>query len=91
MKSIDNTLCPACGYDLNFPAWRDSSPSDAICPSCGIQFGYDDATPNNESGRMEIYIQWRQDWINEGMPWRSAGITQPFNWNPQKQLCNIRQ
>lgn len=78
--------CPVCGYDLGFDAWRSGSASDEICPSCGIQFGYDDAAHGDPGVRAEIYLRWRQDWIEAGMPWRSVGVPAPDGWDPKEQL-----
>jgi hypothetical protein len=86
---IKDTHCPVCGYDLGFPAWKDKSPSDEICPSCGIQFGYNDAAGGDEARRRQIYQQWRQKWIAEGMRWNSVGISPPPQWDPIGQLRQI--
>lgn len=77
-------LCPVCGFDLGFAPWRAESPSDEICPSCGIQFGCDDAQPQE---RQSVYSTWRQRWIDEGMKWSSLRPP-PQAWNPAEQLRN---
>ncbi len=87
--SPQDTCCPVCGYDLGFPAWKEKSPSDEICPSCGIQFGYTDAAGGNETARQQVYRQWRQKWIAEGMRWNSSGICRPPQWDPNAQLRRI--
>lgn len=89
MDAITDNLCPVCGYDLGFPAWDGNSPSDEICPCCGIQFGYDDAAGGQVQLRREIYENWRENWVSEGMPWRSAGTAPPDNWRPLAQLKAI--
>lgn len=80
--------CPVCGFDLGFAAWVGNSASDEICPCCGIQFGYDDAADGNIVRRRSIYVEWRQTWITEGMPWRGNQARKPEHWDPAKQLSN---
>jgi hypothetical protein len=89
--SIDDfQYCPVCGYALDFEPWHGHSPSDEICPCCGIQFGYDDAAGGDVQIRQKIYEQWRQRWIEKGMPWDSAGIEDPPpGWDPQAQLKQL--
>jgi len=82
-------LCPVCGFDLGFPAWDGDSPSDEICPSCGIQFGYNDARGATDSERRIIYTQWREQWMDKGMPWCGASRRRPPEWDPIKQLARI--
>lgn len=83
------TFCPVCGYDLGFPAWKADQPSDEICPSCGIQFGYTDAAGGNIQKRIEIYKEWRNNWIRNGMIWDKGLSSPPKDWNPKKQLENV--
>jgi hypothetical protein len=83
------TICPVCGYDLGFQPWKGNSSSDEICPSCGIQFGYHDATPDGLEGRQRIYAEWRQRWIDKGMPWSSVGQLPLPSWNPAEQVKKI--
>lgn len=89
MDAMTENHCPVCGYDLGFPAWDSGSPSDEICPCCGIQFGYDDAAGGEAQLRRQTYDKWRADWVADGMPWRSAGIRRPENWEPRVQLNAI--
>jgi hypothetical protein len=89
MDSIATSVCPVCGYELDFEPWRGESPSDEICPCCFIQFGYDDSTSGNLSERVNIYLHWRNEWIKAGMPWRGRGINPPENWNPEEQLQRV--
>lgn len=85
---MNNQLCPVCGYNLGFEAWRDNSPSDEICPSCGIQFGYDDMADNDEFERKKIHKKWREKWIESGMKWYSKRPI-PEDWDPEKQLKKL--
>ncbi|MBU3978756.1 hypothetical protein KJ980_07180 [Patescibacteria group bacterium] len=86
-----NTLCPVCGFNLGFPAWKGYSASHETCLSCGIEFGYHDVM--EASGiigtKEEIYMMWRKKWIEKGMPWSVSEAYKPTNWNPKKQLKNI--
>lgn len=85
-----NTLCPVCGYDLDFEPWRGESASHRICPSCGIEFGFDDAEGGELHGpREQVYAQWRQRWIDAGMPWFSTARQPPPGWDPHQQLGRI--
>ena len=91
MDSIEKSqFCPVCGYDLGFMPWEDISASDEICPCCGIQYGYDDMAEGDICKRHAIYEEWQARWIREGMPWKSIGINQPDNWDPVKQLKNLK-
>ena len=88
----ETDYCPVCGYNLGFPAWKGESPSDEICPSCGIQFGYDDAAGGSISKRVEVYKNWRGEWIKRGMKWWSIENPlqpEPMDWNPKKQMEDI--
>lgn len=79
--------CPICGYGClrGVPRSPNCGGSYEICPSCGFQFGVSD----EDLGFSDE--QWRTDWINAGMPWRSAGIEVPPNWNPVAQLESIQK
>ena len=87
MISDNLTLCPVCGYDLEFRPWEGESPSDEICPCCGIQFGYTDMAGGDPVRRQTLYREWRQQWIGNGMRWRHG--KPPAGWNPLEQLRNV--
>ena len=89
MNSVSKNQCPVCGFDLGFRPWDGNLPSEEICPSCGIQFGYDDAAGGQSQLRESIYEERRRQWINDGMPWCSAGRAQPNNWDPKVQLKRL--
>ena len=78
-------ICPVCGYPelKEVPSSETTGGSYEICPSCGFQFGISD----EDSGYS--YEQWRQEWIAEGMPWRSIGIRRPAKWDPTAQLNHL--
>jgi hypothetical protein len=84
-KLCEASICPACGFQLDFKPWSGDSASDEICPSCGIQFGYDDFASGDLAGRLQVYLSWRQRWIDSGMRWWSKR-SEPANWNPKVQI-----
>lgn len=76
-------VCPVCGYpDLN----RDpkSLACFEICPCCGFQFN---VTDDDEGYTFE---QWRAKWIAGGMVWSEDYLSPPANWDPVKQLGNVK-
>jgi hypothetical protein len=76
--------CRVCGlrYD-DFLPWGDDgkTASFEMCICCGVEFGYEDGSP--ESAR-----DFRQLWIDAGCQWSSKS-QQPANWNLDDQLANI--
>lgn len=78
-------LCPVCGFkDLDKPAYfENGEPSYQICRACFYEYGYDDDSEGI------THSQWRDQWISEGMPWRSNPKNQPADWNPKKDLETI--
>ena len=78
--------CPACGFDLGFKPWDGNSASDEICPSCGIQFGYSDCAGGDLNRRQEVYREWRERWIAQGMQWKNAR-KRPDGWDA---ICQLR-
>lgn len=90
-------ICPVCGLVLDFLPWtQKGNPSDEICPCCGIQFGYEDMSWDR-TGRINIYLDLRQKWIQGGMKWGWSFKHQkafesdsaPQNWDPLEQLRNV--
>jgi hypothetical protein len=76
-------VCPACGYpELSEPPrLGDGGGSYEICWSCGFEFGVTD----DDLGYS--YAEWRQTWIERGMPWDSEGLhPRPADWDPPRQL-----
>jgi hypothetical protein len=80
-------ICPVCGFPglIEEPrSPRTEGASYEICPSCGFQFGVTD------DDRGVSYEQWRQQWIDRGMPWDSQGIEPPpAGWDPEEQLRRL--
>jgi hypothetical protein len=86
---VVSTLCPVCGFDLGFPAWKGNSPSNERCPSCGIEFGFHDWAKGEPSKRAQVYEDWRRRWIAGGMKWHSRGRKPPDGWDAARQLQAI--
>jgi hypothetical protein len=84
-KLCESMICPVCGFQLDFEPWNSVSASDEICPSCGIQFGYDDCAGGDLARRLQVYLDWRQRWIDSGMTWWSKR-DEPDDWNPKIQI-----
>jgi hypothetical protein len=89
LLASEDKLCPVCGFELGFEAWRGDSASHEICPSCGIEFGYDDNAGGSLEKRKEIWLRWRATWIKRGMPWSSTGSQPPLEWSPEVQLARV--
>jgi hypothetical protein len=81
-----NYTCPVCGFDgLDEAPYSPSGYGQhEICPCCGFQFGVTD----DDLGIS--FHEWRQAWIDQGMPWDKGSSNPPPGWNPQKQLRNLR-
>ena len=62
MSDIDT--CRVCGFRSATPPWGSDGrqPSFEICPSCGVEWGYEDGSP--ESAR-----RYRAQWLADGAPW----------------------
>ena len=85
--SSASITCPVCGYPgLTEPPRSPNSGGGSyeICSSCGFEFGVSD------DDRGFTYNDWRQEWVANGMPWRSEGIEPlPAGWDPQAQLQRL--
>src|SRR5260370_37205561 len=84
-RLCEGSICPACGFQLDFKPWVGEAGSHEICPSCGIHFGYDDCGGGDLSRRIRVYSDWRQRWLDSGMKWWSKG-EEPDDWNPKTQI-----
>jgi hypothetical protein len=78
--------CPVCGYPGldNPPRSFGVSSVFEICSSCGFEFGYTD------DALGYTFAQWREKWIDEGMPWSDPGISPPTGWDPAVQLRSVK-
>jgi hypothetical protein len=74
--------CLVCGYPSldDLPVIGRGAVS---CPSCGFQFGHTDTNLHN------TYEQWRELWVNQGMPWTSSDTPPPTGWAPTQQLAKV--
>lgn len=83
-----NYTCPVCGYDKIENPIYDSrgNGTDEICSCCGFHFGCDD-WPDKEKS----YNEWRKKWIKNGCKWWAYKEAPPEDWDPKKQLENLKQ
>lgn len=90
--------CFVCGFgSLTEQFYIDNSFSSTfeICPCCGFQYGYHDLNGTDEYPESftekDIVIEYRKQWIQNGMKWWSDNPMRPKpeNWNPKEQLKNI--
>lgn len=78
------SLCRVCGFDLgeDFPWGPDGRTcSFNICPCCGVEFGYEDATP-------EGILKFRAEWFATGGLFRDKS-QRPPGWSRVMQLQRI--
>ena len=76
-------ICPVCGYpELSEPP-RDENgaPSFDMCNCCGVEYGYEDCTP-------ESILKYREEWIKNGCIWLFEN-DKPIDWSLEGQLNNI--
>lgn len=83
-------ICFVCGYDnLPEPPYNSyGGPSYEICSCCAFQYGLDDY---DYEDKKTVFAEWRKNWIKQGYPWFSSDPKPPYNWNPSKQLENIKE
>lgn len=83
-KHYKKHCCRVCGayYAGYYPWGKDGqTPTFDICQCCGVEFGFEDFTPES----IEVY---QEEWIARGPVWYDAK-TRPENWDAAKQLENI--
>lgn len=51
------------------------------CPCCGVEFGYQDATPEGAKN-------FREAWLAAGAKWDDP-VKKPPEWNPTGQLEHV--
>lgn len=92
MSAVEGTVpdkgyvCPACGYPAMdepaigpvFGGW-----SFEYCPCCEFQFGF---TEGNDG---HCYGEWRDEWVRDGMQWRSQYPPQPPWFDPSFQVARL--
>ena len=79
--------CRSCGYLFSGAVWDEDPEEGAtydICPCCRCESGNQDFT-------LESTRSYREQWIKEGMKWRThhSDEAPPPNWNPTEQMKNI--
>ncbi len=80
-------MCPVCGWTglAELPRSPAGGGSYEICWCCGFEFGVTD----DDLGYT--YEQWRNDWIQKGMPWDGSSIRPaPDGWDPAEQLRRLQ-
>lgn len=83
MPSDDLYRCRVCGWLNREPPWGvdGRTPLYDYCPCCGVEFGYQDATP--EGAR-----KFREAWIGSSAAW-SEPEERPDDWSLDEQLADI--
>jgi hypothetical protein len=77
--------CPICGYVglVYEPRTSAGRSSYEHCPCCEFIFGTTEAKGYSDE-------QWRQRWIDRGMPWESGNLRPPpDDWDPHRQLRRL--
>jgi hypothetical protein len=81
----DETLsrCRVCGYRNPDPPWGEDGvcPTSTYCPCCGVEFGYQDSSP--QSARW-----FRDHWLAGGALWAAPGF-RPVGWDLHGQLRHV--
>lgn len=72
--------CRVCGLHIFDPPWGEDGkcPTYGICDCCGVEFGYDDVTP-------EAVKRARSKWLAKGAQWFNTNA-QPSDWDQEAQL-----
>lgn len=75
--------CRVCGLKQDFKPWGEDgkTPAFEICGCCGVDFGYQDCTP-------EYVKKFRKEWLKKGGKWASPD-EKPANWSLEEQMKNI--
>lgn len=75
--------CRVCGLDYDESPWGpdEQSPDYSICDCCGVQFGYEDYTPDSTR-------RYRAEWLANGASWFYPKV-KPGNWQQAAQLRQV--
>lgn len=67
MLKPGNEFCRVCGYQPTEPPWGDDgrTPSFDYCPCCGVEWGYQDSSPDGIE-------RFRTAWLKNGAPWHDV-------------------
>lgn len=83
MPSDTLNLCRVCGLRYDEPPWGPDghTPTFEHCVCCGVEFGYQDATP-------EAARRFREAWLASGAVWDDPDLM-PKDWNLEAQLGRL--
>lgn len=75
--------CRVCGLARESEPWGadGNTPSFEICSCCGVEFGYQDCTP-------EYVKKYRKSWFDRKNKWFSPK-EMPLDWSLETQMENI--
>ena len=75
--------CRVCGCRNPDPPWGADGkcPTYTSCPCCGVEFGYQDSSP--ESARW-----FRERWLTAGASWGAPDFRPP-GWDVSEQLRHV--
>lgn len=75
--------CRVCVLDYDQSPWGpdDRSPDYSLCACCGVQFGYEDYTP-------DAARQYRATWLAGGAGWFYPNV-RPQHWLINEQLHQV--
>ena len=83
MRNSDAYRCRVCGVLLEDPPWGldGRTPLYENCPCCGVEFGYQDATPQGAR-------KFRDAWVSAGAQWDDPK-KKPSEWDVGEQLAHV--
>lgn len=82
MRNSDAHRCRVCGLLLEDPWGVDGrTPLYEHCPCCGVEFGYQDATPQGAR-------KFREAWLASGANWDEPS-KRPPRWDAIEQLMHL--
>ena len=99
--AIGAFLCPVCGFAGGFDEHSFVTGADGldhgvigtgICPCCLFEPGFDDdpmASEDAQATLIETLLDYRANWIAEGMAFRGGAAPDGDQWNPQHQLAPL--
>ena len=81
--SANKFTCRVCGLRQPIAPWGkdDKTPTFEICDCCGVEFGYEDATP-------EAISRYRSVWVAKGFEWFNKK-RRPKGWSVAEQLACV--
>ena len=75
--------CRVCGLRQSNPPWGEDGqcPTYEVCDCCGVEFGYEDTTPDGVK-------KARTGWLASGASW-FAPEARPVSWDLETQMRMI--